>query len=116
VVYDRRKKSLAPKKDNNFEVQNSCHIIDKIKQKDICNAIIEYNNENPGDYEWNRSVDTMLVEWDWHSELSKNPIFFEKGHSVNFDMGKGTGSTDPVAQIGGYLYEKVGEKIKNLFQ
>lgn len=105
IVYDNRTKLLA--KYNGFKVQGSCHIIDEVEQKDICDAIIEYNNENLGEYNWNRSVETMLVEWDWHNFLYNHDIVSDKSVNIDFDMGQGTDSTNPFVQIGGYIYEKL---------
>lgn len=99
-VYDNRNK--YSKSDNNFEVVDSYLIKDKITQQKVCQAIIDYNNENPEDYNWNRDIDTMLVEWDWHNDFA----FIKNGKNVNFDMGKGTDSTDKWEQMKGWVYEK----------
>ena len=101
IVHNNRKR--GSKKGNNFEVVNSYLITDKYVKKYICQEIIDYNKENPDDSGWNRDIDTMLVEWDWHN-LSYT-LHFKRANaqSVNFDMSKGTDSTNPIVQIWGYL-------------
>ena len=103
IVYDKRKK--GPKKDNNFEIQNSYLITDKIQKTEICQAIIDYNNEDSGDYGWNREIDTMTVEWDWHNGFHRVHLLTSHTESVNFDMGLGTNSTSYFLQIAGYAIE-----------
>lgn len=102
------------KKDNNFEVVDSCNITSIIQQIEICQAIIDYNNENPEDYEWNRDIVTMIVEWDWHNWGYEHHLFTTHTDSVNFDMGLGTNSTSKPIQIGGYFIEYASSKIENL--
>lgn len=84
---------------------------EKITQQKVCQAIIDYNKNHPDDSGWNRDIDTMLVEWDWHNDLAKIPLLSERGSSVNFDMGQGTDSTDKSEQMWGW----VCETIKSIF-
>lgn len=86
--------------------------VDKLEQKAICHAIIDYTNEYPDDSGWNRDIDTMLVEWDWHNWGYEHNLFTTHTDSVNFDMGKGTNSTSKPIQIGGWCYEYADSKIK----
>jgi len=45
----------------------------------------------------------IIVEWDWHNTSYKLHFKRKNAESVNFDMGKGTDSTNPIVQIWGYL-------------
>jgi hypothetical protein len=105
IVYDKRTTSSA--KENNFEVLDSHNIKIKEFQKEICEAIIAYNEKNDYEqYRWNRNVESMIVEWDWHNKYYENGIFIESSRSVNFDMGTFANTKCEFAQKLGYLWEK----------
>ena len=110
IVHNNRKR--GPKKGNNFEVVNSYRITDKITQQKVCQAIIDYNKNHPDDSGWNRDIDTMLVEWDWHNAFYDIHIKRSSSRSVNFDMGLGTNSTSIPVQITGYMIESALPYIK----
>ena len=110
IVHNNRKR--GPKKGNNFEVVNSYRITDKITQQKVCQAIIDYNKNHPDDSGWNRDIDTMLVEWDWHNAFYDIHIKRSRSRSVNFDMGLGTNSTSIPVQITGYMIESALPYIK----
>lgn len=86
---------------------------EKITQQKVCQAIIDYNKNHPDDSGWNRDIDTMLVEWDWHNGFYNWHIKRSSSQSVNFDMGLGTTSTSKPIQIGGYFIEYVDSKIED---
>ena len=112
VIISRRKK--GPGRNNNFEVRNSYRIVNELEQRAICQVIIDYNKNHPDDSGWNRDIDTMIVEWDWHNWGYEHHLFTTHTDSVNFDMGLGTNSTSKPIQIGGYFIEYAGSKIENL--
>ena len=102
-VVDSRKNTKP--EENCFIIKDSFKINDKAIQTIVCSAIIDYNNSNPRDYNWNREIDTMLVEWDWHNSFYKYNIKPKSSQHVNFDMGTGTDSDIAIVQMGGYFYD-----------
>lgn len=86
---------------------------EKITQQKVCQAIIDYNKNHPDDSGWNRDIDTMLVEWDWHNEYYNKDKYISSSQSVNFDMGLGANHTEKFVQKGGYICEKI-RKFLNL--
>ena len=63
VVIDNR---TAP--NPSMQIRNSYAISDKDLQKQVCQILLHYNTDNPVDPAWNRSIDSMLIEWTAHND------------------------------------------------
>lgn len=72
VVIDNRTKDNP-----SMQVRDSHKISNIDHQAQICQLMLDYNASNPVEPKWNRSVDSMLIEWDAHND----------GYSVWFVVG-----------------------------
>ena len=63
VIIDYRTSSIPT-----MQVRNSYAISDSNQQKQICQIMIDYNTDNPVEPAWNRTVDSMLIEWRAHND------------------------------------------------
>ena len=68
--------------DPNVEILNSYKINDVFKMLDIIDEIIEYEKNNPTD--WDRNKYGMLVEWAIHNMAYNLGFFTESSASVDF--------------------------------
>ena len=105
IIYDKRDETTPS--NNNFEVNESHNIKDKPKQKEVCEVIIDYNNRNPENYNWDRNLPSMLSEWGWHNFFYSYGVYQDSSRSVNFDMGLLSNSMNPISQMEGYFFEKI---------
>ncbi len=88
VIVDKRTSSNPT-----MQVQNSYKITKTKHQKEILNLMIEYNDSNPVDPTWDRTIDSMLIEWDAHNDGYKGRFFIgllkenaaERLRHVDFD-------------------------------
>ncbi len=62
IVYDARTND-----DPNMRVYGSYRITSGSKQQEICEIMIEYNESYPVSPAWNRTVDSMISEWNYHN-------------------------------------------------
>ena len=53
--------------DPNMQIQNSYEITNRQQQKEILQLMLDYNNLNPVEPGWNRTLDSMMVEWQLHN-------------------------------------------------
>ena len=51
-----------------MQVRNSHTISNKNYQTQICQIMLDYNSNNPVTPAWNRTVDSMLIEWQAHND------------------------------------------------
>lgn len=63
VVIDRRTEDKPT-----MQIQNSYTISNIDQQTQICQALYDYNKNNPTYPSWNRTVDSMLIEWKAHND------------------------------------------------
>ena len=72
-VVDQRKA-----KDPNMKIVDSYKIKSKENMKLILEALLEYNQENPVDPAWERTLNSMIIEWDAHN------FGYDKGDIAEF--------------------------------
>ena len=53
----------------NIRIMDSYKINDKNLQKEILQLIIQYNEINPSSPAWERTLDSMVLEWDIHNKV-----------------------------------------------
>ena len=63
IIIDKRTESNPT-----MQVQDSYKISNKNQQKQICEVMLDYNASNPIEPAWNRTTDSMLIEWDAHND------------------------------------------------
>ena len=63
VILDKR-----TEKKPTMQVRNSYKITNLAHQKQICQAMIDYNTNNPVEPAWYRTVDSMIIEWKAHND------------------------------------------------
>ena len=51
------------------QIRYSCEIRNKEEMKGILQIILKYNEQNPSSPEWDRSLDSLIVEWDVHNQF-----------------------------------------------
>ena len=56
--------------DPNMQIRNSYLITDFAEMRDIADILLKYNENDPLDPLWNRTVDSIVVEWDAHNDLN----------------------------------------------
>ncbi len=61
IVVDNR----GPKPDDNVEIRHSFLITNQELKREILTLLYNYEQENPTG--WNRTVDSMMIEWDIHN-------------------------------------------------
>ena len=88
VIVDKR---TAP--NPTMQVRDSYKITDPDQQEQICQAMIDYNTNNPVEPAWYRTIESMKIEWKAHNHgYSVSPVigFFkdnakERLSHVDFD-------------------------------
>ena len=78
--------------DSNIKILDS-YKIDSVKEQTvILTALSDYNSQNPSTPSWNRTLDSMLLEWDIHNvayNFGVSPISTAHVDLNNADEGKG---------------------------
>ncbi len=52
----------------NIQIRDSYKVYSVIEREEVAIFLIKYNEENPSDPAWERSLDSILVEWDAHND------------------------------------------------
>ena len=65
-----------------MKIKNSYLILDSKTRKEILESLIKYENENPSN--WNRTIETMELEWEAHNILYY--LNYKKDHTTDVDL------------------------------
>lgn len=68
--------------DSNMKILSSCYINDKNDKEDIVKALLKYEEKYPS--KWDRSYESMLVEWEVHNYLYN--IGYRKDRTTDVDF------------------------------
>ena len=77
LILDERSRN-----DPNMKIISSYKISDRQDKKEILNAMSLYEDNNPSD--WNRSYNSMLVEWEVHNFL--HDLGFKRSRTTDVDF------------------------------
>ena len=67
------------------QIRYSCEIRNKEEMKEILQIILKYNEQNPSSPEWDRSLDSLIVEWDVHNQFFDWNIVRSSAEHVDLD-------------------------------
>ena len=69
--------------DSNMKILSSCYISDKNDKEDIVKALLMYEKKYPS--KWDRSYESMLVEWEVHNYLYSIGYRIDRTTDVDFN-------------------------------
>lgn len=75
-----------------MQIQDSYRITKKKQQKEIAQLMLHYNEVNPVSPAWNRTLDSLVKEWEIHNNIYKTGLFQSNTADCDFnngDEGKG---------------------------
>ena len=93
VILDQRTPiEPNPNYDPNMKIIDSYQITKKKQQKEIAQLMLNYNTANPVSPTWNRTLDSLVKEWEIHNNVYKTGLFQSNTADCDFnngDEGKG---------------------------
>lgn len=88
VIVDQRAtpdSKPASEHNPNMQIIDSYKVDDFFDQLEICIIMYHYNEANPVNPGWNRTVDSMVKEWDIHNRMYRWGISKDRTGSCDFD-------------------------------
>lgn len=93
VIVDKRSPiSPDPAHDPNMQILDSYRITNTNQQKEIAQLMLNYNTANPVSPAWNRTLDSLVLEWEIHNNVYRTGFFQINTKDCDFnngDEGKG---------------------------
>ena len=82
VIVDKRTEP-----DPNMQIQESYKITKTKQQKEIAQLMLDYNTANPVSPMWNRTLDSLVKEWEIHNNVYKTGLFQSNTADCDFNNG-----------------------------
>ena len=70
----------------NMQIRDSYKITDSNTQRKVLEIVMEYNEIYPSEFSWNRTMESLIIEWDVHNIASMIPVSSLQSRTMHADF------------------------------